>query len=65
MAKGRGKYTTTDQQGYDAMQEARKQGEKNLSMAPKGPQKVTDGLEKMLQHVNDHARHSSKQWKSK
>jgi hypothetical protein len=60
MAKGRGKYTITDRQGYDAMQEARKQGEKNLSMAPKGPQKVTDGLERMLQKVNDYAGHAKK-----
>jgi hypothetical protein len=52
----KGKYTITDAHGYKAMQEARKQGEKNLSMKPR-PQKVTDGLEKMLQKVNDYARH--------
>jgi hypothetical protein len=44
------------------MQEARLQGEKNLSTAPKGPQRVTDGLERMLQKVNDYAIHGKK-WK--
>ena len=64
MAKGKAGFTLTDREGYAAMQEARKQGEKNLKVAPKGPQKVTDGLEKMLQKVNDHAGHR-RGWKKK
>jgi hypothetical protein len=62
MAKGKAKFTISDSEGYAAMQEARRQAEKNLNQAPQ-QQNRTAGLERMLNKVHAYAGNAKKWFK--